>query len=155
VKLERALAVGQLRRLQGTPQEWPADAPAAYRPEAFRRFLDARLAPLAGVEVVATDCDEYPCVALLRSRSTAPDWLDQLMPVHDNLEAAGFGQGINVIGAASELQDDEDSAPTRLYAWGVAPGTVDGEVGERLKVRIQDTLKDAGEEYREESRQRE
>lgn len=145
VKLEKALATGQLRRLQGTPQEWPAEVPSLYKPEGFRQFLDGRVASVPAAEVLATDCDEYPCIALIRSNSDSPDWVKELEPLHDDLEAAGFGEQISVMGAASETRDD-DGRGTRLYAWGVAPGERGSEVADRMNTRLQEALKDATDE---------
>ncbi|HND64445.1 MAG TPA: hypothetical protein PKX64_06325, partial [Elusimicrobiota bacterium] len=82
-----------------------------------------RVGALSGAEVLATDCEEYPCIAIIRSNSDAPDWVKELDPLSKDLEAAGFGDSISVMGAASETRDD-DGRGTRLYAWGVAPGCI-------------------------------
>ena len=145
VKLERAMAVGQLRRVQGTPQEWPTEVPSLYKPDGFRQFLDGRVRGLPGAEVLATDCEEYPCIAIIRSNSDAPDWVKELDPLSKDLEAAGFGDSISVMGAASETRDD-DGRGTRLYAWGVAPGERGSEVADRMNTRLQEALKDATDE---------
>jgi negative regulator of sigma E activity len=150
-KLERALAVGQLRRHEGVAQEWPENLPAIWKPEGYERFLRDRVATIPDAEIVAIDCEEYPCVALVRSHSAAADWEDKLMPLHDDLEGAGFGDNLHVIGMGhdTELATDDGPVSVKLYGFAVAPGDGDDALMQRVKFRTESAMEDADEELRQ------
>lgn len=143
-KLERAMAVGQLRRYEGVAQAWPADVPAAWKPDAFEGFLRQRVAAIPDAEIVALDCEEYPCIALIRSHSEAQDWQDRLMPMHDGLEAAGFGEDLHVVGMGRHMQTD--AADVRLYGFAVTPAGEDDTVRQRVRFRTDAALEDAAQQ---------
>ncbi|MEM6929320.1 MAG: hypothetical protein AAF602_20445, partial [Myxococcota bacterium] len=62
----RDLAQGQLEMLQGSESPWPDDVRESLTPERFEEALREQLADVDGVDVDRLDCDEYPCVAVLR-----------------------------------------------------------------------------------------
>ncbi len=147
LKLEHAITVGQLRALGGQPQTWPANLPEAFRPGPFERFVRERAAGIPDAQVVTMDCDEYPCIAIVRSNSTANDWQDGLMPLHHDLASTPFGDDVQVIGYGT--QHDDGTHDVRLYAFSVVPGEnepADGELRSRLDVRVRGDLQGATEE---------
>ncbi|MFZ5482539.1 MAG: hypothetical protein ACOZNI_37600 [Myxococcota bacterium] len=146
-KLEKALVSGQLRRHEGVAQEWPADVPTVWKPEGFEAFLRERVAAIPEAEIVAVDCEEYPCVAIVRSHSKAEDWEDQLVTTHDDLEGAGFGDGLHVTGMGRMIETDKVDA--RLYGWAVTPAGEDDELRHRVRYRTESALEDVSTELME------
>jgi hypothetical protein len=53
--------------IETEPIDWPDEVPEAYRPDAFRGIVQKVLADCAiRAELVRVDCDEPPCIAVLR-----------------------------------------------------------------------------------------
>ena len=153
LKLEHAVTLGQLRALGGRPAEWPADLPAAYKPDAFEAFVAARVATIPHASLVTMDCDEYPCIAVLRSTDPAAEWQDNLSVLHDDLGETAFGHGTNVIGFGSERDDGEHAV--RLYAFSIVPGDdggVEPDVRSRLDVRVRGDMEGVSEELMDEAK---
>lgn len=147
LKLEHALTLGQLRALGGSASPWPEKLPEGYRPANFEAFVRARVAALPATSVVAIDCDEYPCIAVVRSHDPSDRWSESLTELHDDLDGAAYGEGTNVVGFASV--DDRGQGPVKLYAFSVLPGDEGGpspEVRSRLEVRVRGNLEGASEE---------
>jgi hypothetical protein len=146
-RTENAMARGQLTRAQGTPSDWPADANPQMRPAAFERYVAEQVAAIPGAELVDVDCDEFPCVAVIRSHAPGEDWEDPLKQVHEGLGEAGFGANLGVVGLAADTQTPEGDL--RLYAFGVAPGDAPANVHTRLKhraeVRLEELMGEGGE----------
>lgn len=144
LRLEHAITAGQLRALGGAPAEWPADVPAPYRPAAFGKFVHERASGLADTTVVAVDCDEYPCIAIVRSTDPSDQWQDKLMALHDDLAGAGFGESNGVIGNGT-VRDDGTKA-VKLYAFSIVEDGLSGEVRSRLDVRVRGDMEGITEE---------
>jgi hypothetical protein len=73
LRMESALLKGQLEKYQGSPEPWPTDIAADLRPEAFEATVDGILDDFPDAELVRVDCQEYPCLAVIRARPGAPD----------------------------------------------------------------------------------
>ncbi len=147
LKLENAITTGQLRALGGAPQAWPTDLAAPFKPEAFESFVRGRVAGLPNTSLVTMDCDEYPCIAVVRSTDSSKEWQDNLMPVHDDLENTEYGGGVHVIGFGHEQSDDDHSV--RLYAFSIVPGDSVGpesDIRNRLDVRVKGDMQGVTEE---------
>jgi RNA polymerase sigma-70 factor (ECF subfamily) len=112
----------------------------------------ARLLPLLegipDAEPLEVDCSEMPCMAVIRSTSTAEDWTAGLDALHDDDADWGTESPVNVAAMASELDDDEDGAPpVRLSLVGAWPDDPEGpDVRGRLHTRSQDLLQGIGED---------
>jgi hypothetical protein len=141
-KMERAVAVGQLRRVEGEVQPWPADVPAAYRPEAFQRFVTDRAATIPNAEVLVVDCEEFPCLAVLQSHGEGDGWEKALAAVHQDLPKEMGDASVMALG--SESMSDVGTA--RLYAVGIAPGEIDADRRKRLKARADAAMEDLAAE---------
>ncbi|MBN2494967.1 MAG: hypothetical protein JXR96_10285 [Deltaproteobacteria bacterium] len=76
--MTRAVARGYEGQLHGTPQAWPEKTELAFRPEGFQenlgRAMDACEVP---AELLGFDCEEPPCIAMLRP--AARDWIWHLI----------------------------------------------------------------------------
>ncbi len=73
--LAGVLERGYQGQLFGTPQPWPADTPAHLAPQGFQdllaRSMDACEVP---AELVGFDCEEAPCIAMLRPAGRGWIW---------------------------------------------------------------------------------
>ena len=150
LKLEHAVTVGQLRALGGRPVEWPDDVAPKYRAQAFEEFVRGRVAGIPNSSLIATDCDEYPCIAVVRSTDMTDAWEDKLMAVHGDLDHTEYGSSNNVIGFGSIREDDRGIA--KLYAFSIVPGEegiVDQEVRSRLDVRVRGDMEGLADELLE------
>ena len=147
LKLENAITNGQLRALGGAPQDWPKDLPAPFKPEAFEKFIRARVEAIPNASLVTMDCDEYPCIAVVRSLDTTKEWEDKLMPVHDGLDQTEYGGGVNVIGYGHQTEDDTHDV--RLYAFSIVPGDSEdpgSDMKNRLEVRVKGDMQGVTED---------
>jgi hypothetical protein len=156
LRLQLALAEGRARHFEGEALPFPADLPEAYGPAAMEAFVRAELARIPEVELLRLDCSEYPCLTVLRSRSTDEDWVDQAAAIHNNLQAKGFpGEDQSVTGMGLHRQDgDEDM---RLYAFTIAPAELGEEVRRRSQLRLEEVAEESwkGEEEATEQRDEE
>ena len=78
LKLQHAFQQAQLNSANGTAAEFPENLPAAYRPEEFERNIRAALQGAPGVDLMSMNCEEYPCIAILRTTDTGEDWGQKL-----------------------------------------------------------------------------
>jgi hypothetical protein len=140
---EKAVIAARLKQQEGSPEPWPASVPKMYEPENFEEFLEGRIQALPDAEILAIDCEEYPCVALVESHSQEPDWEDKLAWLHDNLEEAGFGDHLRVMGLASESRNQD--GPLKLYAFAVSPADLPESAQARLQYRASGALKELSE----------
>ena len=113
---------------------WPAEVPEDYRREGFDRRLADALAPMPDVEVLASDCSEYPCVALLESHSTEAGWEDELRGLPGE-----FGEGSAMAMAHEVGTPDGD---LRLYGFAPLPPGLSEEAQGRVQQRLQALLKE-------------
>lgn len=143
LELENQVARGRLVGLEGKPLDWPADLPAAFRPDAFEAALRAAAAKVPGAEVVGLDCEEFPCIAVLRSTTGGPGWQPELARVHETMtEGEGFGE-VGVVGMGYANVDDATGAETRLYGFSLFPGSQPApEVSTRVQYRAEGLLQD-------------
>lgn len=140
--LELAVARGQVQAHEGKSIPWPKDAPAALRPDAFEAFVRARVAKIPGASLAELDCSEYPCIAVLSTTSTDPDWQVDLAATHDEMSSAGFGDQIRVMGAGMQ-RDDEQGHVSRLYGFTVVPGEGgDDDTSQRAGYRLRTLMED-------------
>ncbi len=61
-ELHLALLQGQREAVEGVPQPWTDDLPAADRPEAVEAAVVAAIEAHGEGELLDMDCDEYPCL---------------------------------------------------------------------------------------------
>ncbi|GDX78384.1 hypothetical protein LBMAG42_01950 [Deltaproteobacteria bacterium] len=149
-RLQAGINAGIVQTHEGVAQPWPKDVPAPFRPEAFRRHLDAALEASPGASVVEVDCDEFPCIAVLTTSAPGADWVSGLEAVHERMNADGTFGDVGVMGLAAATDDGEDAR--RYYAFAMAPGPVSEEGRARTGFRgkaLVDELTHEGQEDRE------
>lgn len=139
---EKMQLAAKLRGHEGEAQPWPKDVAAAYTPDAFEAFVNARLAGVKDAGIALMDCEEYPCVVVVESTSTDPEWAKKLSVIHDDMQSAGFGEDPSVTVLASETAGQPGEPDVRLYAVAVGPGEVDQAAVDRMKYRAESALKD-------------
>lgn len=146
-KLDAGLSHGAVEAHEGKAQPWPPNAPAAYKPEAFRARLEAAVRTVPGAAIAEVDCDEFPCVAVLATTSTADDWTDQLRAVHDQMSHDPAVGDVAVTAMAQAT--DDGAAQHRLYAFALTPAPADADAQTRTQFRAKaamDELSGDGDE---------
>ena len=139
----RSLASGALVAMQGEPVPWPADAPAAARPEGFRANIDAFLADHPDMGMIAIDCDEFPCLAVLSGKVGDAEPREIATALHDGLLDPSFGADPDILSMIS--QASTEAGAQTLYGVGIVPqGKTDDNVNTRMKFRM-DALMQEGE----------
>jgi hypothetical protein len=134
LQLERNLQQGALRAVEGVAQSWDdRQVAAVYQPDAFASAMATALEGSEDLELVGTDCEEYPCLAVIRSYADSPDWHrvlgDRIREGYAAVGAEQIGMGmwvhqsegpegpITLAGIAiSDPEDTTDETHTRT-AW--------------------------------------
>lgn len=73
LRMESQLLRGQLEKYQGSPEPWPEKIAADLRPEAFEATIDGVLDDYPEAELIRIDCEEYPCLAVVRAMPGTED----------------------------------------------------------------------------------
>lgn len=136
-KVEAALTRGQLDRFIGKPAEFPADTPAAMRPDAFAATVKQVLAEAqVPAHLVDADCSEFPCIAWLEPEHPE-DRYDQIAPLGERLSASYYGDDAGIMGMGTQRSTPQGDEP--LFAVAVVPGSSSGpELSARVQQRVQD-----------------
>ena len=117
LRVEAAMAKGQLSHYEGDPQPWPEDVPQGFMPTAFETTVREALADREDAELLDVDCSEFPCVAVIRSYSGEPDWHQGLQESIPDPE--GYDGEVGKMVWASESESNGASA--RLLAVAMVP----------------------------------
>ena len=120
-EFELALAGAQDRKEAPEPVPWPEDLVPGFSEQELRASLDEAFASDRGVEVVAVDCDEFPClVALLGPVSVDLDGRMASLPVFQE-EASyvsrtvrGEGQSLVIRAVSDRALVDRELTRTRV-----------------------------------------
>lgn len=136
LRFENQLLKGQLELHRGTPLEWPVDLPEGLRAEGFDERARRAGEAVEGLEVVRTDCEEYPCILVAR----VADGLDpmslheQLGDIEDALTGDAEGD-YNTFASVFQRDDGESASAYGLLA--VAKGQEgEQELDPNLRTRL-------------------
>lgn len=128
LQLERDMQQGALEALEGRPQDFPEDLPEAFTEAGVRSRVDALVNANENIELVGIDCDEFPCMAIVRDHSGEDGWMRGIQA-----QAAAQWEDQGDVGMSIWVnQTHEDPAQSvNLAGFAVRPdeGT-DGEEGE-------------------------
>lgn len=83
LRLQSKMAIGQAEHYEGVPQPWSDDVPASFRPDAFTDAMREAVEGIEDAELLDVDCEEFPCVAVIRSTTDREDWaraIDEGLP---------------------------------------------------------------------------
>ncbi len=92
LRLKSTLAQGQAEHYEGVPQEWDDGIPAGFRPDAFTDAMRTAVEGMEDAELLDVDCEEFPCVAVIRSTTDRQDWaaaIDEGLPAAADLGLEG------------------------------------------------------------------
>ncbi len=96
LKLQHAMEVAQLNSVNGTPQDFPADLPAGYKPAEFEKNIRDAIKGNPDVDVLSVNCDEYPCIAILRSSYAGDDWGQKLTDLGTSIRDKDYGENAGI-----------------------------------------------------------
>lgn len=141
LRLENQMLRGQLQAVEGSPQPWPANTPAQMRPEGYKALLSSLLDESEAL--IALDCEEYPCVALVEMPPDSKHGEALVQEVQDAL-APSAGEEMSAVVMAREQDDGE--GPRGVLAFAIAPGDSFGrEVAQRTRTRAELLLNEGDE----------
>ncbi len=144
LKLQRALQQAQLNGVNGTPVQFPANLPAAFSPAEFERNVRDGLRGKPGVELLSMNCEEYPCIAVLRTSNTGADWGQDLSALGSSIRDEAYGEDAG-IHEDSELRHGPDG-DLRVMAFSTtAPGSEDENTGTRRAYRVKQLMDALGD----------
>ena len=142
LRLERDLQSGALKAMAGEPQDWPESVPEAFREAAFSEGIRDLVASRPALELIGVDCEEFPCLAIVRDHSGDDAWMNTLRDAAseqwDGVEDLGMGMWIS-----QDRSDEEGRAPVNLAGISILPpeGRAE-EVSTRTDWRMQGWLAD-------------
>jgi hypothetical protein len=143
LRMEAAMAKGQLSHYEGDPQPWPEDVPAGFRPEAFEAAAEQVVADLEDAELMEVDCAEFPCLAVFRSFDEGPEWHQG---IHERMpDPEGYDGEVGKMVWASESSGAEGTA--RLLTLALMPeGHEESGLHERTEFRADSLTEGIAEE---------
>jgi len=132
LRMEAALAKGQLSHYEGDPQPWPEDVPPGFGAEAFAAAAEQAAEDVEHAELLDVDCSEFPCIAVFQSHDEGPEWH---RGIHEAIpDPEGYDGDVGKMVWASESDDGRGSA--RLVSVAMMPeGYEDDGLRERTEFR--------------------
>lgn len=142
LELQTDLQRGRLQSHEGTPQEFPEDLPPAYRPEGFEAALLESLGEDMPGEIVSVDCDEFPCLAILRSGTDDDAWTAWMSDTSARIEDGPLANDDLGLGMFHHNTKSDDGTDVFLTGLAITPGEGgDEDLGERTRFRMMGQLK--------------
>jgi len=143
LRVEAAMAKGQLSHYEGDPQPWPDDVPEGFMPTAFESAVTEALAGREDAELLDVDCAEFPCIAVIRSYSGEPDWHQGL---HESIpDPEGYDGEVGKMVFATESAGA--GARARLLSVAMVPEDhAEDGLRERVDFRVNTLTEEVAEE---------
>ncbi len=132
LRMEAAMAKGQLSHYEGDPQPWPEEVHPGFQPDAFEAAAEQAVAELEDAELLEVDCAEFPCLAVFRSFDEGPEWHQG---IHERMpDPEGYDGEVGKMVWASESSGAEGTA--RLLTLALMPeGHEESGLHERTEFR--------------------
>lgn len=127
LRMENQLLQGQLRSLGGIAFEWPEGSDPLYRAPQLTAWLEDEVGALPGIELLRVDCDEFPCMAVVRYAEGLTGDTRHVAPLQQRFPEAVEGGTTNI----SLMNDGHRSTATIAFL----PAESAGDPG--LKARMQ------------------
>ncbi len=137
-ELQRRFLAGQLRALGGEATPWPEDTPPAYSAESVRSLLEQAVVARGLGSLVAMDCDEFPCLALVEQDALSEGWMDTVRSAIGERMGESYPEGTE-LGLWTEIEGSGEAQRGRVAVAVTPPGQGD-EVGMRLNTRARDLM---------------
>jgi len=143
LRFEQALTRGQLAQTRGEPEAWPANVDPSLDPDTFEKRLQEALYETEAGELLAIDCEEYPCIAYVELDPTLG--LDQLTPVLQGLADKVKGDGDPAVMQMVKAGGPEGS-DQKLLTMALMPRGEAEDLQKRVEYRAQSAMEDLGQE---------
>ncbi|AKT43794.1 hypothetical protein [Chondromyces crocatus] len=127
LRAEAGYTQERIEALEGTPQPWPADIPAGFREKPLEANFQAVLEKHKLGDLVDMECDEFPCIAVVKASEADPQWQQKFQAALKEMSASPeYGGKVGLSMWSNDVQQDDQK--TRYTAVSMAPpGTADGE----------------------------
>ncbi len=119
------MARGVVDHYEGVPQPWTDAVPAPFRPDAFPDLMREAVGEMDDAELLDVDCEEYACVALIRTTTDQSDWARAVEDGLPETSQLGYDGEVGLSMWAHGTRGDEGEV--RLVGVGVV-GVGDGRV---------------------------
>lgn len=126
--VENSVLRKQLASYGGVRSEWPEQVAAAYEPQNVRDWLTEAL-PGLPVTLEQLDCDEYPCLMVVRYADGEPAASTVVDPLRDGFVAETGGSARPFVGVYA-------TAHASFAILAFAPPDLDVDADRRLQVRV-------------------
>lgn len=144
LKLQHAFEQGQLNGMNGAPQEFPSDLPAAYSPAEFERTVREGLRNHPNANLLSMNCEEYPCIAILSTTETGEDWGKNLSDLGQSIKDGAYGNDAAIHEDAELLHGP--NGDVRVMAFSTAPkGGEDENTSTRRAYRVKSLMEAIGD----------
>lgn len=144
LKLQHAFQQAQLNSTNGTVAEFPANLPAAYRPAEFEKKMREALQGNEQVDLLQVNCDEYPCIAILRSSYAGDDWGQKLADLGAAIKVENYGEDASIHEDSALLHGPDGDVRVMAFATS-PPGTEDENVSLRRASRVKELFDALGD----------
>ncbi|MFT5681247.1 MAG: ferric-dicitrate binding protein FerR (iron transport regulator) [Myxococcota bacterium] len=148
--LENVINRGQLKAVQGEYADWPGEVPEVFTEAFLTEALTEQLADLESAELVRTDCDEYPCMVVIRSTDDSLAWGDGLQAHLAPLMESYDGEQTSVSVNRSAFIHDGYESRFMIIATSESSSTTDA-IKARLDYRMGELVNELGEQVAEEA----
>jgi len=142
LKFEQALTRGQLAHTRGEPVAWPAKVDPSLEPETFERRLQEALLETEAGELLAVDCEEYPCIAYVELDPELG--MDQLRPVLEGLADKVSGESDPAVMQMVRVSE-EDGVEQTVLTMALFPEDQADVLGKRVEYRAESGWEDLGQ----------
>ena len=147
LSFENAVYRGRLEGMEGTPQAWPEDLAASYRPEGYEAVMQELVDGFEGAELFHVDCDEYPCIAIIQGQADDA-WTEAWEAYGSANITKMFGDTPPQTSASYASHSTHDDREAVLYGIVLLPENKDAVPGlsERIEYRADAQMGDATEQ---------
>ncbi|WP_156040449.1 hypothetical protein [Chondromyces apiculatus] len=127
LRAEAGDSQARIAELEGKPQPWPMQLPAGFREKALEANFQAALQKHKLGELVDLECEEFPCIAVVKASQANPQWQEKLQAALREMSASPeYGGAVGMSMWSNETQEGDQK--TRYTAVSMAPpGTADDE----------------------------
>jgi ferric-dicitrate binding protein FerR (iron transport regulator) len=139
LRFEQALTRGQLVQTRGEPMAWPDKVDPSLEPETFEQRLQEALSEAEAGDLLAIDCEEYPCIAYVELDPELG--MDQLAPMLQSIADKVRGDSDPAV-MQMVRATGEGGADQKLLTMALMPREETEDLGRRVEYRAESAMED-------------